>query len=123
MVLSDYGSFESEPLAYAAGLVILAGSGRVAGTRCRYCSTTTAMMTLAMRHRGSWRGIRAEPRRWCWASIYIFGAWQDGRLCCATIHPWWLVFGLVVSWIGDTGAYYVGRRWGRRKLAPRVSPG
>ena len=33
-----------------------------------------------------------------------------------------LVFGLVVSWIGDTGAYYVGRRWGRHKLAPRISP-
>jgi len=27
-----------------------------------------------------------------------------------------------VSWIGDTGAYYVGRRYGRHKLAPQVSP-
>ncbi|HWB98977.1 MAG TPA: phosphatidate cytidylyltransferase, partial [Bryobacteraceae bacterium] len=26
-------------------------------------------------------------------------------------------------WIGDAGAYYVGRRLGRHKLAPRISPG
>jgi phosphatidate cytidylyltransferase len=26
-------------------------------------------------------------------------------------------------WLGDSGAYYVGRRFGRRKLAPRLSPG
>jgi phosphatidate cytidylyltransferase len=30
---------------------------------------------------------------------------------------------LGVGWIGDTAAYYVGRRWGRRKLAPAISPG
>ncbi len=34
----------------------------------------------------------------------------------------WLMFGLMVNWIGDTGAYYVGRRFGRHKLAPVVSP-
>lgn len=29
----------------------------------------------------------------------------------------------LVVWAGDTGAYYVGRSMGRRKLAPKVSPG
>jgi phosphatidate cytidylyltransferase len=30
---------------------------------------------------------------------------------------------LGVTWCGETAAYFVGRRWGRRKLAPRISPG
>jgi len=30
---------------------------------------------------------------------------------------------LGVTWSGETAAYFVGRRWGRRKLAPRISPG
>jgi phosphatidate cytidylyltransferase len=35
----------------------------------------------------------------------------------------WLVFLLfAIVWLGDTGAYYVGRRLGRHKMAPVVSP-
>jgi phosphatidate cytidylyltransferase len=30
---------------------------------------------------------------------------------------------LAVVWIADTAAYFAGRRWGRRKLAPSISPG
>lgn len=33
-----------------------------------------------------------------------------------------LVFPIAVSWLGDAAAYFVGRRWGRRKLIPQVSP-
>jgi len=33
-----------------------------------------------------------------------------------------LILPLVVTWSGDTGAYFVGRSWGRRKLLPAVSP-
>ncbi|MGD0345496.1 MAG: phosphatidate cytidylyltransferase [Terracidiphilus sp.] len=34
-----------------------------------------------------------------------------------------IVFLFCVVWAGDTSAYYVGRAWGRHKLAPKLSPG
>ena len=34
-----------------------------------------------------------------------------------------LLFLLCAVWAGDIGAYYVGRAWGRHKMAPRLSPG
>jgi phosphatidate cytidylyltransferase len=35
----------------------------------------------------------------------------------------WVFFILVLAFSGDVAAYYVGRRMGRRKLLPEVSPG
>lgn len=39
--------------------------------------------------------------------------------------PWgrhWVLLGLVVVAVGDTAAYFSGRAFGRRPLAPRISP-
>ena len=36
---------------------------------------------------------------------------------------WWAVFTFATAWLGDAGAYFVGRRWGRHHLSPRLSPG
>ena len=64
--------------------------------------------------------------------VYIFGAWKTAILLHDINTPalahlsagrHWLMFALVVNWFGDTGAYYVGRQFGKRKLAPSVSPG
>ena len=54
--------------------------------------------------------------------VYIFGAWR----CAIALHaisPHWLMFALLLSWIGDTAALYVGKTFGRHRMAPRVSPG
>ena len=53
---------------------------------------------------------------------YVFGAWR----CAAdlrALNPHWLLFAMALSWAGDTAALYVGRSFGRHKMAPRVSPG
>src|SRR5258708_15917143 len=53
--------------------------------------------------------------------IYVFGAWRCA-IPLRDLNRHWLMFGLLVNWAGDVGAYYVGRRFGKHKLAPRVSP-
>jgi phosphatidate cytidylyltransferase len=38
-------------------------------------------------------------------------------------HGQWLLFTLILVWAADIGAFFVGRRFGRIRLAPVVSPG
>lgn len=35
---------------------------------------------------------------------------------------WWMLMVLPAVWLADTGAYFIGRRFGRRRLSPRLSP-
>jgi phosphatidate cytidylyltransferase len=51
-----------------------------------------------------------------WAALVVLqGSGPDGPL---------LTLGLMIMvWLADSGAYFAGRRWGRNKLAPVISPG
>ena len=55
------------------------------------------------------------------ATLYV--ALGAGAMVGLRAHGWKpVLFVLATVWASDSAAYYVGRKWGRRKLAPIVSP-
>ncbi len=54
--------------------------------------------------------------------LYIFGVWRLAALLRVR-SPEWMMFALAASWIGDVAAYYIGKKFGRHRMAPSVSPG
>jgi len=51
-----------------------------------------------------------------WAALVVLhGHGEQG--------PWLILLLMLLIWGADSGAYFVGRKWGKDKLAPRVSPG
>jgi phosphatidate cytidylyltransferase len=77
-------------------------------------------MSLALRSREM---AQALPEA---AALLLGVAYVFGSLCCAVdlraINPYWTFFALSLNWAGDIAAFYVGRSFGRQKLAPEVSP-
>jgi phosphatidate cytidylyltransferase len=52
---------------------------------------------------------------WLLSHMVALRGLEDGRN--------WVFFVLFVTWLSDTAAFFTGRRLGRHKLAPNISPG
>lgn len=50
-----------------------------------------------------------------WGALSLLKTIADG--------PWWILLLMIIVWAADTGAYFAGRKYGKHKLAPVVSPG
>ncbi len=117
------------PLGIAAGLLILIAPP--AEAVLILILTALAAMCLPLNSPDMGAGV-ARSGALILGVLYIFGSWKTALLLHDVTVPvlrhlsagkHWLMFGLMVNWIGDTGAYYVGRKYGKNKLAPLVSPG
>lgn len=55
--------------------------------------------------------------------LVLFSAWMFLTKLRAYYGSGMTLYFLVVIWMADIGAYFVGKKWGKDKLAPEVSPG
>ena len=116
-VAEAYGFGAPGPLGYGAGLLLLAWRQE---TWLLVLGIALILLALAMRAGDLAKSL---PRAALLLAgiVYIFGCWKCA-MPLRELNPHWLMYALLVNWVGDMGAYYVGRRWGRHKMAPRVSP-
>lgn len=50
-----------------------------------------------------------------WSALVLLHGRENG--------PQLVLFLMILIWVADSGAYFTGRRWGKVKLAPAISPG
>jgi phosphatidate cytidylyltransferase len=68
-----------------------------------------------------WQPQRASTRAFA-AVVVLLGAFVAVVELQAR-SPWLVLAAMAIVWIADTAAFFAGRRFGRHKLAPRISPG
>jgi phosphatidate cytidylyltransferase len=66
------------------------------------------------------RSIKLLAGSLCVIPAWCALAWLHGS---SDIGPRWALFALAIAWAADSGAYFTGVRYGKTKLAPRISPG
>ena len=54
--------------------------------------------------------------------VVVFPTWL-ALLSLHDISPWLLLTFAFIVWVADTAAYFAGKRFGKNKLAPAISPG
>ena len=111
------GAAPFRPVGYALGAVMIVTSQPIDAL---LVVAVVALLALTMQS-------RPHETAWAAASSTLFAvAYTCGPFALArSIHglnPHWMFVVLLINWVGDSAAMYVGKAIGRRKLAPSISP-
>ncbi|MBB3103711.1 phosphatidate cytidylyltransferase [Azomonas macrocytogenes] len=79
---------------------------------------------LILKYPDSSRFWVGKPRTLFIGLLILLPAWQGLVLLKSWPQGNWLILAvMLLVWVADIGAFFVGRKLGRHKLAPKVSPG
>jgi phosphatidate cytidylyltransferase len=115
----------STPL-LVGGVVILVG------LRAYFPDMAPACLTLLILVAMTWHLFDYEKGRSLAATDFVvtvggilYLGWIGAYLIdIRNLHDgiWWLALVLPAAWLADTAAYFIGRRFGKHQLSPRLSP-
>jgi phosphatidate cytidylyltransferase len=114
----QYPNQQRNPFGYVAGLLLLTLPNQE-GLLLVVAAILLMILLLRTRDLAGFLPLAAVT---IFGIVYAYGTWRCGNLL-RLMSPWWLLYAVSINWIGDTFAFYGGRAFGKRKLAPRVSPG
>ncbi|MGW5331825.1 phosphatidate cytidylyltransferase [Streptomyces bauhiniae] len=111
------------PLAVGGAAMVVAGYAR--GAEGGWVAMAlTALAVLVWRMTQPPEGYLKDVTAGVFAAFYVpFLATFVAMMLAAGDGAWRVLTFLVLTVVSDTGAYAVGWRFGKRKLAPRISPG
>ncbi|MFF9456602.1 phosphatidate cytidylyltransferase [Streptomyces flaveolus] len=111
------------PLAIGGAAMVVAGYVRGA-EGAWIAMALTALAVLVWRMTEPPEGYLRDVTAGLFAAFYVpFLATFVAMMLMADDGPWRVLTFLLLTVVSDTGAYAVGWRFGRTKLAPRISPG
>lgn len=96
---------------YVPAIWVFYLSSLMGGTLVIYMACLVTRSTLPQGMRLITSGLGCVSLSLCWQS-----------LCILSVVPAYLGLGLLVIWLTDTLAYFVGRAWGKHPLASLISP-
>lgn len=101
-----------------------AGAGEVRALRLQSIYVVAALFWIL----GAWWWVYRNPHRpprWLVAVLGVFALapFHVALVELRALGAQWLLIVMGIVWTADVAAYFIGRRFGRRKLAPAVSPG
>ncbi|MGW7567549.1 phosphatidate cytidylyltransferase [Streptomyces tendae] len=111
------------PLAIGGAAMVVAGYARGA-EGAWIAMALTALAVLVWRMTEPPEGYLRDVTAGLFAAFYVpFLATFVAMMLAADDGAWRVLVFLILTVVSDTGAYAVGWRFGKKKLAPRISPG
>ena len=114
------------PLSLIAALLTASWAYGIVGLSAAVMAILVILPTARLTHKRSPEGSFAGVSTEAFTVLYL----GVTAACLGWIRLWpadnggirWLFFYLACIWVGDSGAYYVGKNFGRHKMSPKISP-